>query len=169
MGEMKKIYCFECGTRLEQKKLDGKIRSVCPKCCTVNYVNPIPAAAGIVIKDSKILLVKRGIEPKKGLWSLPAGFIEVDETVSECAIREIREETGLNVKLTGIFDVYTIFDDPRYVCLLVVYTVDIMGGVLTPGDDADEAGYFHLNDLPSIAFKKHLEAITEAFRRIKNP
>jgi 8-oxo-dGTP diphosphatase len=165
MAEMKKTYCFECGAKLEQRNLDGKIRGLCPKCNTISYINPIPAAAAAIIRDGKILLVKRGVAPKIGLWSLPAGFIEVDETVSECAVREVKEETGLDVELTGILDVYTIFDDPRYVCLLVVYTADAKGGVLTPGDDAAEADYFSPDSLPPIAFAKHAEAIAEAFRR----
>lgn len=163
---MKKKHCYVCGTRLEEKYLDSKIRHVCPKCNTVNYINPIPAAAVVIIQDGKILLVKRGVEPKKGLWSLPAGFIEVDETVQECAIREVREETGLAIELTGVLDVYTIFDDPRYVCLLVVYTAKVKRGALAPGDDADDADYFAPDSLPPIAFKKHSEAIKTAFKNI---
>lgn len=165
MAEMKKTYCFVCGARLEQRNLDGKLRDACPKCNEISYINPIPAAAVVIIQDGKILLVKRGVAPKIGQWSLPAGFIEVDETVQECAVREVKEETGLDVELAGVLDVYTIFDDPRYVCLLVVYTAEVKGGTLTPGDDADEAGYFAPDKLPTIAFKKHSEAITEAFQR----
>lgn len=164
MAEMKRKYCYECGTKLEEKYLDSKIRHVCPKCHAVNYINPIPAAAVVIIRDGKILLVKRGVEPKKGLWSLPAGFIEVDETVQQCAIREVKEETGLDIELTGVLNVYTIFDDPRYVCLLVVYKANIKGGILKPGDDADATEYFPPHALPPIAFAKHSEAIKSAFK-----
>ncbi len=165
MGEIATRFCFSCGARLEKNELEGRDRDVCPACGTVSYINPIPAAAVIIIDEGRILLVKRAVDPKKGLWSLPAGFIEVDETVRECAVREVKEETDLDVKLTGILDVYTIFDDPRYVCLLVVYTAKVIGGSLAPGDDADEAEFFSPDALPPIAFAKHAEAIREAFRR----
>jgi ADP-ribose pyrophosphatase YjhB (NUDIX family) len=165
MGEIARRFCFSCGARLEKNEFEGRDRDVCPACGTVSYINPIPAAAVIIIREGKILLVRRAVEPKKGLWSLPAGFIEVDETVRECAVRELKEETSLDVELTGILDVYTIFDDPRYVCLLVVYTAEVVGGSLAPGDDADKAEFFAPDGLPPIAFAKHAEAILEAFRR----
>ena len=78
----------------------------------------------------------------------------------------MKEETNLDVEFTGILDVYTIYDDPRYVCLLVVYTAEVIGGSLAPGDDADEAKYFAPDELPEIAFKKHSEAVAEGFRRL---
>ena len=165
MGEIARRFCFSCGAKLGKNELEGRNRDVCPACGTVSYVNPIPAAAVIIIHEGRILLVKRAVEPKKGLWSLPAGFIEVDETVRECAVRELKEETNLDAELTGILDVYTIFDDPRYVCLLVVYTAEVIGGSLAAGDDAEEAEFFSPDDLPPIAFAKHAEAILEAFRR----
>ena len=166
MGEIVRKFCFNCGARLRKSKVEKVERDICPACGMVSYVNPIPAAAVVIIGDGKILLVKRGVEPKKGLWSLPAGFIEVDETVHDCAVREVKEETNLDIDLTGILNVYTIFDDPRYVCLLVVYTAEIIGGSLAPGDDADETKYFAPDELPEIAFRKHYEAVVEAFRRL---
>ena len=166
MGDMTRKFCFECGSRTERREYDSRKRDVCTTCGTVNYVNPIPATAVVIIDDGKILLVKRAVEPRKGLWSLPAGFIEVDETVSECAVREVKEETNLDIRLTGIFDVHTVFDDPRYVCLLVVYTAEVTGGKLAPGDDAEEAEYFDPNELPEIAFAKHRETVIKAFRRM---
>ena len=166
MGDIVRKFCFNCGAKLERNNLEGRERDVCPVCGTVSYVNPIPAAAVVIMNDGRILLVKRGVEPKKGLWSLPAGFIEVDETVHDCAVREVKEETNLDVELTGILDVYTIFDDPRYVCLLVVYTAEVIGGSLSSGDDADDAKYFAPDELPEIAFRKHSEAVVEAFRRL---
>ena len=162
---LKKEFCYNCGKKLVEEFIDGRNRLVCASCGEVNYVNPVPAAAVVIIRDGKILLVKRAVEPKKGLWSLPAGFVEIDESVDDCAVREVLEETSLDIEITGILDVFSIFDDPRYVCLLVVYTGRIIGGELNPGDDASEAAFFSPDDLPPIAFKKHRDAIEKAFAR----
>ena len=157
-------FCSQCGSELEQKLIDHKRRLQCPACAFVQYFNPVPAAAVSIIKDGEILLVQRAFEPRKGLWSLPAGFIEADETVEECAIREVKEETNLDVELTGLLNVYSVFDDPRYVCLLVVYTGRILGGELQCGDDASDAKFFLPSELPPIAFKVHRLAVEQAFR-----
>jgi 8-oxo-dGTP diphosphatase len=155
-------YCTRCGGTLATRELDGRPRHVCTACGAVSYVNPVPAAAVVVLKGDAILLVKRAIEPKAGLWSLPAGFIEVDETARECAVREVKEETGLEVELDGLLDVASVFDDPRYVCLLVVFRAHTVGGRLEPGDDAAEVGYFGADALPPLAFKTHARIIRSA-------
>jgi 8-oxo-dGTP diphosphatase len=154
-------HCSRCGGELVTRDVDGRPRAVCTSCSAVRYVNPVPASGVVIVQEGKILLVKRAIEPRKGLWSLPAGFIEIDETVRECAVRELKEETGLDVELDGIVDVATVFDDPRYVCLLVVFLGRVAGGTLEPGDDAAEAGFFGARELPPIAFKTHERIIEQ--------
>ena len=160
-------FCSRCGGKLEEKFVDEKKRLVCSLCGRVNYLNPIPATAVTIIENNKILLVKRAIEPKRGLWSLPAGFIEINESVEQCAVREVKEETNLDVELDGLIGVYSVFDDPRYVCLLVVYKGKIVGGELRPGDDASEAKYFPSDNLPEFAFKVHKKAVEAAFEQLK--
>jgi 8-oxo-dGTP diphosphatase len=157
-------HCTRCGGTLATRELDGRPRHVCMACGAVSYVNPVPAAAVVVLKDETILLVKRAIEPKRGLWSLPAGFIEIDETPRECAVREVKEETGLDVELDGLVDVASVFDDPRYVCLLVVFRAHTVGGRLEPGDDAAEVGYFGADALPPLAFKTHTRIIEQVLK-----
>lgn len=152
-------HCSRCGGELVLREIDGRPRAACTACSVISYVNPVPAAGVAIVRDEKILLVQRAIEPRKGRWSLPAGFIEVDETVRECAIRETKEETGFDVELDGVIDVVSVFDDPRYVCLLIVFGGRVMSGELEAGDDACDAGFFGLDELPSIAFKVHGEII----------
>jgi 8-oxo-dGTP diphosphatase len=164
-GDVECKYCCQCGAALEEKSIDHKRRLYCPACGFVQYFNPVPAAAVTIVQEGKILLVKRAVEPKKGLWSLPAGFLEIDETVEECAVRELREETNLEVQLSGLLAVYSVFDDPRYVCLLVVYSGVILGGELKCGDDASEADFFSPSRLPPMAFEVHRSAVELAFRR----
>ncbi len=163
-------FCSQCGAQLEEKAIDHKRRLRCPACGFVQYLNPVPAAAIAIIQDGEILLVQRAMEPRKGLWSLPAGFIEIDESVEQCAVREVKEETNLDVELTELLAVYSVFDDPRYICLLVVYSGKIIGGELRCGDDASDAKFFPPSDLPPIAFKVHRRAVELAFQETsKNP
>ncbi len=113
----------------------------------------MPAAAVVVRRDREVLLCRRSIEPYAGLWALPAGYQEVDETIETAAVREVREETGLIVQLTGLVDVFTTPDDPRKPSLLVVYDGVEMDGELEPGDECSEVAWMSLDALPrDIAF-----------------
>jgi len=156
-------HCNRCGGQLVTRPIDGRPRAICATCGTITYVNPVPASAVVLIEHGRILLVKRAVEPKMGLWSLPAGFIEIDETVRECAVREAKEETNLDVELDGLVDVVTVFDDPRYVCLLVVFAGHRVGGELEAGDDAAEARFCSPDELPPIAFQTHEQIIAQVF------
>lgn len=160
-------YCPKCSAELVEKKIEHKKRKVCPVCGFVLYKNPAPATAIILTQNNKILLVKRKYNPFKGDWSLPAGFIEYDESPESCAIREAKEETNLNVKLTRLFDVYSGSDDPRTNAILIVYLAEVLGGDLKPGDDASEAKYFPENKIPqNIAFAVQRQVIEDFYKSI---
>jgi len=137
---------------------------VCTKCAFVLYENPVPAAGIIVINQKRLLWVQRRFAPRKGLWTLPAGFVEWDEHVEECAVREAQEETGLEVKVERLFGAYMAFDDPRTRVVLLLYVAHIAGGKLTPGDDAIDARYFPLDAPPPIAFRAHEQALADIHR-----
>ena len=158
-------FCPRCGSSLEKRFTEGRDRLVCTRCGFVFYQNPLPAAAVILERDHKVLLVKRKFEPRAGAWTLPAGFIEQGEGPEACAIREATEETNLDIRLGGLFGVYSGMDDPRQHVLLVVYRGIIEGGEMRPGDDAEEAGFFTYQALPKdIAFESHRQ-ILHALRR----
>ena len=106
-------YCPRCGGRLEIRVQDGRDRQVCSECGYVFYQNPAPAVGVIIVENNEVLLVQRKFEPRKGGWTLPAGFVEYDEFVEDCAVRELKEETNLDVELTGLFGAYSAMDDPR--------------------------------------------------------
>ncbi len=115
-----------------------------------------------MLQEGKVLLVKRKFEPRAGLWSLPAGFMEYGETVEETAVRELKEETNLDVRLTRLFGVYTGCDDPRNQAVLIMYEGDIVGGHLKAGDDASDVRFFPLNALPpEIAFEAHRRVLDD--------
>ncbi len=156
--------CPRCGSALERKFLDGRTRLVCSNrdCLYIYYHNPIPAAGAIIIRNNKILLVKRAVSPRVGWWCIPAGFMEWDEHPSETAIREIREETGLEIKLKSLFEVYSGNDDPRMNAVLILYLADSIGGEMKPSDDAQDVGFYSFDNLPDqIAFESHNQAIAD--------
>ena len=153
LRRMSARFCSQCGTGLATEEIEGRPRGRCPECGIVAYENPVPAAAVAILDGRRILLCRRSIEPYKGQWGLPAGYQEVDETIETAAVREVREETGLVVRLTGLVDVFTTPDDPRKPSILVVYEAEAVDGELCPGDDVDEVAYVSLDKLPEdIAF-----------------
>lgn len=158
------VYCPRCATPLEPRDDHGVIRPTCPACGFVHYHNPVPAAGVVLSHDGDVLLVKRRYAPRAGAWCLPAGFMEYGETPERCAVRELREETGLRCRLTGLFGVYAGLDDPRVRAVLVLYTGERTGGRLCAGDDAVAARWHPLSRLPrAIAFAAHRHAL-EALR-----
>jgi 8-oxo-dGTP diphosphatase len=160
-------FCPWCGTPLVTGQTDGRQRWRCPKCDFIWYHNPIPAAGAIIENEGKILLVKRKFPPRVGDWCFPAGFMEYEESPVECCIRELKEETGLDIRVTRLFWNYAGHDDPRSHAMLVLYLAEISGGILMPGDDAMEVKYFDIFETPdNIAFQAHREAIRD-YRRYK--
>jgi 8-oxo-dGTP diphosphatase len=153
-------FCPWCGGDFTTASRDGRERLVCTSCDRVFYVNPAPASAVAITDDGRIVLVKRKFEPYEGMWCLPAGFIEVDEHPEETAVREVFEETGLEIKITDLYAIYSGNDDPRTTVILVVYRADYVSGELRPGDDASEAQWFDLDSTPEdIAFSTHRRVI----------
>ncbi|UCB53403.1 MAG: NUDIX hydrolase [Candidatus Zixiibacteriota bacterium] len=157
-------YCPRCGAEMTEKIVDHHKRKVCPVCEYVFYHNPVPAAGVVIEEDGKILLVKRKFEPYKGDWCLPAGFMEYDESPERCAVRETKEELGVDVELDGLFGVYSGKDDPRTHAVLVMYWARVTGGKMKPGDDAEEIQFFAKKEIPdNIAFLAHRQIIKEFF------
>jgi ADP-ribose pyrophosphatase YjhB (NUDIX family) len=158
-------FCPRCGSPMQIRVIDQHERAVCERCGHVAYRNPAPAAGVIIVENGDVLMVRRKFEPRAGLWTLPAGFVEYDEHVEACAVRETREETGLEVKLGRLFGAYMAMDDPRVQVVLLLYTAERTGGTLAPGDDASEAAFFPLDGLPAgIAFKAHEQALADVVR-----
>jgi len=161
-------YCPRCSSELAREKLDGRDRMKCtnPDCDFIYYHNPIPAAGAIVVKDNRVLMVKRSAPPKIGWWCFPAGFMEWDEHPTETAVRELREETGLDVRLDSLFQIYSGNDDPRMNAVLILYTATQVGGQLKAGDDAQEAKFFEFDNTPeNIAFESHIQALADYRKR----
>lgn len=153
-------FCPQCGHSLQPRNENGIPRPTCTHCGFVHYLNPAPAAGVIIEQEGAVLLVQRKYDPRSGDWSLPAGFIEYEEGPLETAVRETREETGLDIEITSLFEVYGACDDPRVRVVLIVYTGAVIGGRLLPGDDAAAARFFPFQQLPvNMAFSSHRIAL----------
>lgn len=145
-------YCPQCGSKLEQRERFGRIRPTCPQCEWIFFPDPKVAAAVLVEKDGELLLVRRANNPGKGLWTLPAGFVDAGEDTAEAAERECSEETGLQVKVSGLLDVISGLEHPRGAHILIVYSADIIEGEMKPDDDVDKVAFFSYQALPPLAF-----------------
>ncbi len=144
-------YCPRCAHALEWKETQGKERPVCPSCGKVVYYDPKVTAVAVVERDGNVLFIRRILDPGMGRWSLPGGYVDRGEEVARAAEREVMEETGLEVRVEGVVGVYSQSGHP---VILVVYDSVIVGGVLTPGEEASDARFFDLGDLPELAFER---------------
>jgi len=131
----------------------------------MNYKTPRITIDGIIIKDQKILLVKRKNDPFKDKWALPGGFVEYGEKTEDAIMREVLEETGLRTKINQLAGVYSDPNrDPRGHTITIVYTLDIIGGELKAGDDASDVKFFNAEELPKLSFD-HDKIIDETLQR----
>jgi len=163
--ELKKTFCHVCGDRLIHKHCEGKVRPFCPKCQLPVYENPVPASAIVVAgKNSNLLLVKRNVDPKKGFWSLPGGFMELSETPEDSALRELKEETGVSGTIRHLLGVQSHNSDRYGTVLIVGYLVTDYSGEPIAGDDAEAVAFFHPGNLPEIAFTSHEYFIQPALK-----
>lgn len=148
------------------KEQSGRPRQTCPHCGYVHYHNPVPGVGVIIEMDGGVVLVKRRFEPRAGWWCLPAGFLEADESAEEGAVRECKEETGLDVTVDDLFGVYSFPEGMQRSGLVIFYTVRVLGGELRAGDDAEQVRVFALDDLPeNIAFRTHRQVLARLQQR----
>jgi ADP-ribose pyrophosphatase YjhB (NUDIX family) len=150
-------YCQRCAAKLTlTQDHEGKTRAVCSHCGFILYRNPIPAVACLVLNDAQeLLLVKRKFEPAAGCWALSSGYMEIDQSPEENALAELYEETGLKGRIIRFVNWYFGFSPIYYRVLSLCFRIEITGGNLQAGDDAEEARFFTLESLPPVAFAAH--------------
>lgn len=153
-------HCGVCGSLLEERKIEGRMRPLCVQCGTIAYENPLPVAATVVANErGEVLLVRRARHPMKGMWCLPCGFAEKDEQIEEAALRELEEETHLRGRVVRLLDVVTARNYFYGNLVMITFEVGEVTGTPTPGDDAAAVGYFPLNRIPPLAFPCQERAI----------
>src|SRR3990170_1479312 len=148
-------YCPECGAGLESRLLrpGDPARLVCSACAFVFYLDPKVAVGTIIrVADSRLVLVRRAIEPGYGLWVFPGGYVDRGEEITVAAIREAREESGLDVRLDGLINIYSY---PQRPLIIIVYAATAIGGELCADDECLEARMFARDAIPwsELAFQ----------------
>lgn len=165
---MKYRFCYQCGSLLEQRSIEGRWRSYCPVCKVILYENPLPSVAAVAINESnEILLVKRKFEPGVGGWCLPGGFIEIGETPEEAVVRELYEESGVvgkNPQLLGVgIHLNGFYGD----VLIIGYLIQVEKTKLHEGDDAAEACFFPAGQRPRLIFPVHEKFIEQWQQKVR--
>ena len=158
-------HCKNCGTAVVYRLPDDgdtKHRAVCPTCQTVHYENPLNVVGTIPTWGDKVLLCKRNIEPRWGKWTLPAGFMELNETVSEGAARETLEEAGAQFEMGGFFSLVNI---PRVGQVHLFYRAQLLSDQFDPGFETLEARLFAEHEIPwdELAFRTVSETLKRFF------
>jgi len=151
MGEVN--FCLRCGNQLKLKEASGRIRPVCGRCGWVYFPDPKVAVVAVISEGDKILLVRRSVNPHRGKWTLPAGFVDAGEDPRDAIERECLEEMGLSVVVDGLMDVVYGQEHSKGAHIIIIYRVNVHSGSLKPGDDVDRVKFFELDKLPQIAFK----------------
>lgn len=151
-------YCASCATPLEPREVFGTERPACPSCGRVVFYDPKVAAVCVIARDGKVLMIRRGTDLGYGLWSLPGGYVDRGEVVESAAAREAWEETGLEVSVDGLLGLFSLPGDP---VIVAAFTARVTGGVLAPGPEALETGFFALDALPELAFSRDTEILSQ--------
>lgn len=162
-------HCRRCGAAVVYRIPDDgdtRERAVCPVCGEIHYVNPLIVVGTIPILDSRVLLCKRAIEPRKGYWTLPAGFMELGETMAEGAARETDEESGARIVMGPLFSAISI---PWVGQVHFFYRARMLDATLHPGSETLEADLFPENRIPwdNLAFRSISQTLEFFFSDMK--
>lgn len=148
-------HCRECGAAVTYRVPDDgdtRQRAVCPACGTIHYENPLVVVGTVPVLDGRVLLCKRNIEPRRGKWTLPAGFMELNETTSEGAARETDEEAGAQIEMGPLF---TLLNVPQVGQVHIFYLATLLSDRFAPGHETMEAQLFAEDEIPwdEISFR----------------
>lgn len=140
-------FCSTCGSEIERKIPDGdnRLRHMCVQCGAIHYQNPNIVTGCLVEQDDGVLMCKRAIEPRKGLWTLPAGFLENDETTIDAAVRETWEEAKARVE---VVDLFTLFNLPHVNQVYVMFRARFLEPDYGPGEESLEVEMIRETDIP---------------------
>jgi ADP-ribose pyrophosphatase YjhB (NUDIX family) len=147
-------YCSSCGSKTETRVVGRQRLSVCPSCERIFFRNPKVVVTALIEDQGRVLLVLRDIEPGRGLWGLPGGYVDWDEHPEAALARECLEETGAVVEPQELVGVQHIVMGDEGIVILA-YRARLTGGELGPRDEVQQIGWFAPDALPPLAFTSH--------------
>ncbi len=152
-------FCPRCGHLLEDREAFGRVRRVCPACGFVFFRDHKVAVGALIERDGRVLLVRRAVTPRMGMWALPAGYMDYDETPRVALRREVKEETGLDVAVGDVLDVFPL-DNPDARGVIILYWARADAGEPHAADDVSDVRWFTPDELPSeLAFESTRQAL----------
>ena len=151
-------YCPYCGTKLDRRFVFGATRPVCPNCGFVYFQDPKVAVIGLVTAGRNVMLVRRGVEPAKGQWALPGGYMDAGEMPDEALAREIKEEVGLELEAGRLLGIFSLAKTSRIAGgIVIAYELKVDESplpALQHNDDVDAAEWFSVDEIPEqVAFE----------------
>jgi ADP-ribose pyrophosphatase YjhB (NUDIX family) len=157
-------HCKRCGaaTTYRVPADDNRERAVCGACALVHYENPLNVVGTLPVWGDRVLLCRRAIEPRYGLWTLPAGFMELGETTEQGALRETDEEAGARVRLLGLFSVLNVL---RVGQVHLFYRAELLDTDFAPGSESLEVALFREPEIPweELAFRTVRDTLRSYF------
>lgn len=157
-------YCSHCGAQVELKVPEGDNlpRFVCVNCATIHYQNPKIVTGCIPVWENRILLCRRAIEPRYGLWTLPAGFMENNETTAQAAARETMEEANAKV---DILDLYALYNIPHISQVYLMFLANLVSPDFSPGEESLDVKLFEEHEIPwnELAFPVVMQTLKRYF------
>lgn len=158
-------HCIACGARCATEEIAGGLRYRCPACGHTQYRNPAPAVAVLIADGGRFVLGRRESRSLgHGRWCLPCGYVEYEEDHLSAAVREVREETALEVRIDSILSVVTNYLQPEVHSLVTVLRASVIGGELRAGDGLTEVRWFpYPGEFPEMAFAADTHIITRFF------
>ena len=163
-------HCRACGSAVLYRLPDDgdtKERAVCSTCHLVHYENPLNVVGTVPYLGQRVLLCKRNIEPRKGKWTLPAGFMELGESTAQGAARETTEEAGAHFNIGNLFTVMSV---PRVGQVHLYYLAELLNEDFSPGFETQEAKMFSESEIPwdELAFRTVQETLKHYFEDQKS-
>lgn len=162
-------FCPLCGGRLESVRLKAgePARLVCTSCRTPHYLDPKLVACTVIETNGGIVLLKRDINPQKGKWVMPGGYVDRGETVEQAARRETMEECGLEVRIKNLLGVYSYSGEAT---VIVVFAAEYLSGELVAGDETAESRLFAPHEIPwdQLAFTSARDALRDFLNGTNN-
>lgn len=153
MADTNYIYCPRCATRLVEKYVYNAVRPTCPQCSFILFLEPKLVAVVVIQRENTVLLAKRNMEPALGMWSFIGGYVDRGEKVEDAALREVKEETNLDVQLNGLLGVYS---EQGYTHVVIAYRASIkhddISVLKAQPDEVSELAFFPLDSMPELAF-----------------
>ncbi len=168
MSKRDYVFCPYCATRLEARVAFDRVRPVCPACGFIHFHDPKVAVIALATWQDRVLLIRRGVEPMKGMWALPGGYMDAGEEPTAALARELDEEVGLGVQIVGLLGVFPMIGaGAANLGVVLAYHCEVDGAQPPPlvcQDDVTEAGWFQPQELPGELAFASTETLLAAWR-----